>query len=454
MLDLLVYGHNRPSRKVVPTTTAATTTVAAPQAFAITGVSAPAPGSYSAHIVWTTTEPAAATLQWGPTGMQPLLWADAPHSTTTHDVTLDALAANTSYTVSLTAQSIGGARAATTLNFRTAAAPTSVSASTDNGTIRVNGGAFFPLISWKACPDHWALSVADGINLFGGNECTGLSALTAGIAGQALAAGTAEDAPADAPSLIGWFYPDEADARGLTTLAPTGAGLHLLTLTQHFFSGAAPLPAGRGMYPGLISAADVVGFDLYPIVKFCGRVPLLDVYRAQRELATVYAPGKPTFQWIETGSMTGECPTITITPAMANAEAWLAVAGGADGIGWFTSGWTPDGWNRWDVSPAMLAELAATDAQLTALAPVLLAPVGTVATPAGSTVAASSRTVGGTVYVIAVNASAAPATAVLRVDGLDGRSLVPLGESRLLRPTKRVLLRDTFGPYEVRIYHS
>ena len=74
-----------------------------PQAFSIADVSAPAPGAYSAHIVWTTTEPAAATLQWGPTELQPLLWTDAPHSTTTHDLTLDALAANTSYTVTITA---------------------------------------------------------------------------------------------------------------------------------------------------------------------------------------------------------------------------------------------------------------------------------------------------------------------------------------------------------------
>ena len=422
MLDLLVYGHNRPSRKVVPTTTAATTTVAAPQAFAITGVSAPAPGSYSAHIVWTTTEPAAATLQWGPTGMQPLLWADAPHSTTTHDVTLDALAANTSYTVSLTAQSIGGARAATTLNFRTAAAPTSVSASTDNGTIRVNGGAFFPLISWKACPDHWALSVADGINLFGGNECTGLSALTAGIAGQALAAGTAEDAPADAPSLIGWFYPDEADARGLTTLAPSGAGLHLLTLTQHFFSGAAPLPAGRGMYPGLISAADVVGFDLYPLQELCRPDFLAADFDAQQQLVAL-AGGKPTFQWIEVREM--KCPNVPVTNATIRAESWLALAAGAHGLGFF-----PNDWNA--QTGAAIASVAARVRQLE---PALLEPAEPVQVESSSPdVRASARSFHGARYVFVVNAGTAPASVTIPelasnaiVLGSQGAALPPLG---------------------------
>ena len=87
---------------------------------------------------------------------------------------------------------------------------------------------------------------------------------------------------------------------------------------------------------------------MYPIVKFCGRVPLTDMFRAQRELMTIYAPGKPTFQWIETSQMTGECPTMQITPQIVNAETWLAVAGGACGIGYFTNSWTGDLWNRWD----------------------------------------------------------------------------------------------------------
>jgi len=385
-------------------------------------VSAPAPGSYSAHIVWTTTEPAAATLQWGPAGMQPLLWANAPHSTTTHDVTLDALAANTSYTVSLTAQSIGGARAATTLTFRTAPAPDAVSASIDNGTIRVNGGTFFPLISWKPCPDHWALSVADGINLFGGNECTGLSALTAGIAGQALAAGTAEDAPVDGPSLLGWFYPDEADARGLTTLAPTGPGLHLLTLTQHFFSGAAALPAGRGMYPGLISAADVVGFDLYPLQELCRPDFLAADFDAQQQLVAL-AGGKPTFQWIEVREM--KCPNVPVTNATIRAESWLALAGGAHGLGFF-----PNDWNA--QTGAAIASVAARVRQLE---PALLEPAEPVQVESSSPdVRASARSFHGARYVFVVNAGTAPASVTIPELGSDaivlgsqGAALPPLG---------------------------
>jgi hypothetical protein len=378
-------------------TSPAPTTAPGPQTFSIADVAAPAPGAYSAHVVWTTTEPAATTLQWGPTGMQPLLWADAPQSTTTHELTLDALAANTSYTVNFTAQSISGKRATTVFTFRTAPPPTALSSSVENGVIRVNGGAFFPLMSWKACPDHWTLGVADGIDLFGGNECTGLSALTAGIAGQALAAGTAEDSPADSPSLLGWFYPDEADARGLTSLTPAGAGLHFLTLTQHFFSGAAPLPAGRSMYPSLIAAADVVGFDLYPLQELCRPDFLAADFDAQQQLVGLTGD-KPTFQWIEVREM--KCPAVPVTAATIEAESWLALAGGAHGLGFFP--------NDWDAQTG--EAIAAVAARVHQLEPALLAPAEPVQVESSSpNVRASARTFHGARYVFVINAGTTPA---------------------------------------------
>jgi hypothetical protein len=228
----------------------------------------------------------------------------------------------------------------------------------------------------------------------------------------------------------------------------------VVNLSEHFAGEQALIRPGydRAEYAHLASFADLVGFDLYPIVKFCGRVPLLDVYRDQRELRTVYAVGKPTFQWIETGSMTGECPTLAVTPAIANAEAWLAIAGGANGIGWFTSAWTDAGWNRWDVSPAMQAQITTVDAQLHALAPVLTTPPGDVVVPWNGTVAASTRTYDGELWVIAVNGGAQPTTVPMRIDGLRGRTLNVVGEQRRLKPTKQVYLRDGFAPYQVHLY--
>jgi hypothetical protein len=331
------------------------------------------------------------------------------------------------------------------------------------GHLTADGAPFFPILASYQCGASAQDAAASGINLFVEQPYTACSwaqpnnfALDPPPAGVSV---LADEFSNDAPG-AGWYLPDEPDALGLTPPElphPAAPGkLRFINFSQHFYSGQALIRPGydKSEYTRLAAAADVVGFDLYPIVKFCGRVPLLDVFRAQRELTTIYAPGKPTFQWIETGAMTGECPTIDVTPAIANAEAWLAVAGGAVGIAWFTSSWQGAVWDRWDVSAEMLAQIAATDAQLQALAPVLLAPVGTVATLPRSTVAASSRTLDGALYVIAVNSSATPTTTVLRVDGLAGRMLIPLDESRRLRPTKGILVRDSFAPYEVRIYRA
>src|SRR4051812_27873555 len=171
------------------------------------------------------------------------------------------------------------------------------------------------------------------------------------------------------------------------------AGLRVLGISQHFYSRQAKINDGfdRNDYKRFAALADVIGFDMYPIVKFCGRVPLLDVFRSQRELMVTYAPGKPTYQWIETSRMTGECPRLQITPEIVNAEAWLAVAGGACGLGLFTNSWTGDLWDRWDFDAGVEQQLAKTVARVQGLAPALCGGAyGNVVVPWNGSVAASS----------------------------------------------------------------
>jgi hypothetical protein len=332
--------------------------------------------------------------------MQPVLWSSAPLERTRHVATLDGLAANTAYDVEISATSAANEHAAEIFEFRTAPAPTAISASIDDGMVRVDGGAFFPLMTWVQCADRWPASIAEGIDLFAGNPCTGLAALTSGIAGKALAAGTSDDAPLEAPSLLGWFYPDEADARGLTgdTLPPAHPGLRFLTLTQHFFGGAAPLPSGRSMYPGLVAKADVVGFDLYPLQELCRRDFLTAVFDAQQALVAL-APGKPTFQWIEAREL--KCPSVPVTPATVRAESWLALAGGAHGLGFFPKDWDPQ----------IGAAIGGVGARIRQLEPALLRPALPLDVHASSAdVRSSERDYHGARYLLVVNAGTTAAT--------------------------------------------
>src|SRR5205823_4918169 len=239
------------TRKSPPPAQPSTTTT---PSFAIADVHVRA-GPFAAVVSWRTPVESTAVVNWGPAGAEPLLWAQRPAWRTTHAVRLGGLAPNARYTVSIAAAAQDGETDELPLQFSAAAIPPTATASTAGGAVRVDGAPFFPLITWQECPDRWAPDLREGINLFGGNPCTGLASLLSAVAGRALVAGTTDDvAGTTGPGLIGWFYADEADARGLssTGLEAGGAGVRFLTLTSHFFSEAAPLPAGRWMYPELV----------------------------------------------------------------------------------------------------------------------------------------------------------------------------------------------------------
>lgn len=341
---------------------------------------------------------------WGPAGMRPLLWRPLVHGR----ARLEGLLPNTRYVATAGGDSVA---------FTTPPIPSTVTATARDGVLRADGAPFFPLIAWEECPNRWRPDLADGIDLFGGNPCTNLASLLTGVAGRALVAGTTEDVQGTTgPGLVGWFYPDEADARGLTgaSLAPTGAGLRFLTLTSHFFSGAAPLPEGRGMYPGLLARADVVGFDLYPLQELCRPELLPWVFDAQAALRRL-APGKPTFQWIEEREM--RCPQAAdaVTPATIRVESWLAIAGGATGLGFFPEPWSAATGN-------VIRGIAAHVRQL--LPALVQPPLPVSVSPAAPSVRASARADGGALYLLVVNAGTARATVTLRAPQLGGRTFV------------------------------
>jgi hypothetical protein len=251
--------------------------------------------------------------------------------------------------------------------------------------------------------------------------------------------------------VIGWYYPDEWDAflestvqpRDLadTIVAPRAGRISLLTLTNHFYSRAEPLPQGKGMYPLLFGIPDVIGFDLYPLQGWC-RPAFGDVFDAQHELSTA-SGGKPTFQWIEAAPMEQVCGKVAAldpTPATVRAETWLAIAGGADMVGYFP--------NRWS-SPIGTA-IRRANSEIKALTPALLAA----AVDAGShepAVRVSARGLNGALYVIAVNTSGTTVTARISVNGLDGRSAAALGEDEVVASDARGFAAS-LGPLAARVY--
>ena len=271
--------------------------------------------SGSASVTWTTSTPMRGRVSYGIGGTY-LYTTLEPTAATQHTVELPDLAPSSTYDFRVDSSS-GKATATASGRVTTGAPPVDPRFDVAGTHITADGSLFFPIMSYEQCAATIARALTIGVNTFVQVPFTGCGPSSAGITPPYVLSDNYAGA-----SGAGWYLPDEPDGWGITPEqmpklpAPASTGrLRVLNITQHFFSGQAPINDrfDRNDYKRFAAGADVIGFDMYPIVKFCGRVPLLDVFRAQRELMTTYAPGKPTFQWIETSKMTGECASLQIT---------------------------------------------------------------------------------------------------------------------------------------------
>jgi hypothetical protein len=403
---------------------------------------------FSATIAWHTSEDAIARAAYGLDS--PVVWTEPTLTGTEHRATLTGLNFSRSYRLDLSATTADGRTGVSEFLLTTPALAGPVHASTDDGVILLNGQPAFPKMVWAQCTDAVAGNLAVGIDLFMGNGCGDSAKLATWLSGYAYVLADAREPAAERAGTIGTHLPDEWDTHlpGTLTAAeaqqlvpPTpGSGPRFLTLTNHFYSRAEPLPQGRGMYPALASTADVLGFDLYPMQNWCRFDSFHDVFDSQLDLVAL-ARGKPTFQWIEARRMDCFGDHLDPTPETVRAESWLSIAGGAHAIGYFPNNWTPE----------VGAEIARTNHEIDTLVPALVEPNIAASVAVGSYVKVGAREHNGAVYVIAVNASRASTTGTINVPALGNRALRSLDGQHTVTAAGGSFT-DAFGPLEVRIY--
>jgi hypothetical protein len=417
----------------------------------ITNVQVSGLTSSSARITWQTNIP---TLEQAAFGLDaPTVWT-APSSAVRIDHVSDisGLEFSTTYTAYLHAVDEWNRAQTATVTFTTGPMLGQSNARTNGSSIYVDDRPFFASAVWAQCSDMFNSNINDGINLFMGDGCEDDTGLPTRLDGRAYSIVDSENANATGRGVIGWYFPDEWDAFLRSTVkrsdlaqdipSPRPGRISFLTLTNHFYSKAEPLPQGKGMYPVLFQIPDVLGFDLYPLQVWC-RPAFGDVFDAQAELHNL-SGGKPTFQWIEVAPMEQPCRKhleLNPTPATVGAETWLSIAGGANAVGYFPNHW----------SDAIGAEIARTNRQIKALTQALLAPT-VLATSDNGTVRVSARSLNGALYVIAVNTTAATVSARINVDGINGRSAAVLGGSGPAAASDDKGFSDTFGPLDARVY--
>lgn len=451
---LALPGATAPPASGSPNDTTTTTTTTAPAAPVgpppeIENVRTTSLTPFSVTIAWRTSVPATSRIAYGLDA--PVIWTAPPSAATTeHQATLTGLTFSTSYKVAVTAVNDGGPARVAEYVLTTPALSGAVQATTANGVILLNGQPSFPKMVWAQCTDAVESNLAVGIDLFMGNGCGTGSDLAKWVSGRAFVLADAKAPAAARAGAIGTHLPDEwdtflpgdlttADALRMVPEAP-GSGPRFLTLTNHFYSRASPLPQGKGMYPALAASADVLGFDLYPLQNWCRWDSFGDVFDSQLDLVAL-GRGRPTFQWIEARRMDCLGDQLDPTPETVRAEAWLSIAGGAHAIGYFPNNW------RAEVG----TEIARTNREIQGLVPALVEPAIAASVSLGSPVKAGAREHNGAVYVITVNASRTAATAGINVPALGDRVLRSLDGQQTVTASGGSFT-DSFGPLEVRIY--
>jgi len=235
----------------------------------------------------------------------------------------------------------------------------------------------------------------------------------------------------------------------------------LMTLTGYFHPHFNKWPTERreALYRGYVQATDVVGFDIYPIYGW-NKPEWIHLVHDATAMLTEMAGPRPVYAWIETsrgGQYTGPLEKQKeVTPRHIRAEVWMAICGGATGIGYFTHVWKPS-YNQFGVPEASRKALAGINAQITRLAPAILgkACAGKVAaTEPKAKVAALFRSHQGARYAFAVNYDERPAAtrATIEVPGLtDGAAVEVVDEDRTLKADAGGF-SDTFDPLAVHMY--
>ncbi len=402
---------------------------------------------FSATIAWETNDDTIDRIAYG--FDTPTVWTARSGPARQHQVVVDGLSSSTTYTLEVQSSTVDGRMAVAAYTLTTPPLSGSTRASVGDGALRVDGRSFFPATVWAQCSDGYDANLAVGINLFMGNGCGNGRTQLDLLQGRALTLAGMHETALDGTGMLGWFLPDEWDTNLPSSLSfsdiarrvPARSGrVRFLTLTNHFYSLAEPLPQGRGMYPALVGNADMIGFDLYPLQNWCRYDSFYDVFDSQRELVAI-AGGKPTFQWIEARRMDCRGGDLEPTPATVRAESWLSIAGGAHGIGYFPNNWSPE----------IGLEIARTNREIASLSAALLDASASASVDGGAKIRVGARVHNGAVYVIAINGGRTAASGTINVPVLGDRALVGLDGTPPAQAAGGKF-SDSFGPLDVHIY--
>ena len=311
----------------------------------------------------------------------------------------------------------------------------------------LDGRPFIPVLQWLQCPWLFDAERALGVTVFMGKGCHDND--DADEVAQTAQLGAFSILPYNARvDPLAWRADDEPDQNHVpaTTVAQATKRGHpkltFVTLTSSFFG-----PTHKDVPSAAYArAADVVGFDIYPIYGYCRPDLIWWEADATKALVEIARPGQPIYSWIEAASTSSQwCHGRGVQANELRAEVWMTLVNGATAYGYFTHSWTPT-YAQFRVAPGVQTEMRRTDRQVATLTPALLgAPLAVKATG----VEAIARTYNGARYVFAVNVTRAPVRGQIDVAGGGGWHVFEEGRSV---QSHGAFFNDAFAPLAVHVY--
>ena len=307
-----------------------------------------------------------------------------------------------------------------------------------------NDPAYFPIGVWMQDPRLASRYQRIGINFYAGlrepptrSQLDSLKDAKMSVLCQQNAAALALRAD---PAIAGWLYTEEGSNDpplfAKTVVGPEAAAVRYRALAAADPTRPVFYTVRAASIASCSGACDGAIVDTFTITKG----PTLDAW---------HGTGKFIWHLNEITFGTDHIPHST--------EAWMGIVAGARGLIWFahrTNSVTDDGALLDDA--AGIADIAAVNRRITALAPVLNEPDEPngvrVEAPVGSRVYAACRHHDGATYVIAVNGLKPGVRALFRVRGLPPKATAEALDEHRSFPVADGQFSDDFEHYAVHIY--
>jgi hypothetical protein len=341
---------------------------------------------------------------------------------------------------------------------------------TEAQSVRSTGAPAFMIAAWGACTEDVpglkamhvnivVTSLCDEDELAGAAAAHGMySILTMGQDGDT---GRYDRPPADRPNLIGGLQPDEPDFHHIPAgqlELPSANKITLLNLTQNSWNSHGPGDELK-KYGNLLTT------DIYPLEESCYAPQYIGVYSVYDVQRTLAATGQPNFQWLEANEISGICDHV-LAPLEVDAEAYLSLEGGADGLGWFFPAIPAGsgGWRSFSVRPDVQQAITVINAEALAMQDIWLADeIDGFSTPPGSdgqnAIKVTGRMVKGNNYAIATNSTDEKVVWQRQLPDLPSHgtaietnlTLGAANDARRITADENGIT-ETFGPYETRMF--